>query len=60
MFEPFTAWRSKGRSRVVRWVEVGDLKRTLWMIGFHGEKPPLLRKENKKKGFEGSRIQGGE
>jgi hypothetical protein len=29
-------------------VGVGDSKRTLWMNGFHGEKPPLLRKENKR------------
>jgi hypothetical protein len=48
-----------GISLAVRWVGVGDLKRTLWMSGFRGEKPLLRMKKDKKKGFKGSRIQGG-
>jgi hypothetical protein len=53
MFEPFIAWLKIERFHAVRLGEVGDLRRTLWMIGSRGEKiHPLKEKDDKwKTGF---------
>jgi hypothetical protein len=48
MSEPSIAWLKIEKSQAVRLVEVGDSKRTLWMIGSRGEKiHPLKEKDDK-------------
>jgi hypothetical protein len=59
MSELSTAWLKMGIFPAARWVEVGDLKRMPWMNGYRGGKRLLRMKKDKKKGFKGSRIQGG-